>query len=56
MSNEDIDAAVQQAKKDMFSARIKFAKREVRWERGGGRRPTIAALHGSLACAPCLPA
>lgn len=30
MSNEDIDAAVQQAKKDMFSARIKFAKREVR--------------------------
>ena len=30
MSNEEIDEAVQQCKKDMFSMRIKFAKREVR--------------------------
>ncbi|PRW60985.1 50S ribosomal chloroplastic [Chlorella sorokiniana] len=28
MSNEDIDEAVQQCKRDMFSMRIKFAKRE----------------------------
>lgn len=30
LSDEAIDAAVQEAKKDMFSLRIKFAKREVR--------------------------
>ena len=30
MSNEDIDQAVQQCKRDMFTMRIKFAKREVR--------------------------
>ena len=29
MANEDIDNAVQAAKRDMFSMRIKFAKREV---------------------------
>ena len=35
MSNEDIDAAVNQAKRDLFSMRIKFAKREV----GAAARP-----------------
>ncbi len=29
MSTEEIDSAVQEAKRDMFSMRIKFAKREV---------------------------
>jgi hypothetical protein len=30
LSNEEIDAGVQEAKRDMFSMRISFAKREVR--------------------------
>ena len=30
MSAEQIDAAVQDCKREMFSMRIKFAKREVR--------------------------
>ena len=45
MSNEDIDNAVQAAKRDMFSMRIKFAKREVSLEAFacGGSSP--AAQH-----------
>ena len=59
MSNEDIDAAVQQCKKDMFSMRIKFAKREVRarWclHPPASRGPAVvsrwAMLHGQPAAA-----
>jgi len=33
MSNDEIEEAVQQCKRDMFTMRIKFAKREVRTHR-----------------------
>ena len=47
MNNEEIDNAVQAAKRDMFSMRIKFAKREVSpaaaGQGGGGRAARGAA-------------
>jgi hypothetical protein len=57
MSSEDIDAAVLECKRDMFSMRIKFAKREV----GAGRscaeirrRHTALRHFVELHCTPAL--
>lgn len=50
LSDDAIDAAVQEAKKDMFSLRIKFAKREVGAANLGARQSRRESRRGSGCC------